>query len=109
MSIVTTTPNKLPETTLKGNGKLILTRELQDQIDFSHKKVGNIEWCGVLFYDKLAGDITNPESLIFEARRFYMMDIGTHGYTEAQFSGDTLVDMYTNTPEAEDIRRGLIH
>jgi len=108
MSIVTTS-SKLPETTLSGKGKLILTRELQDQIDFSHKKVGNIEWCGVLFYEKLAGDITNPESLILEARRFYMMDIGTHGYTEAQFNSEVLVDMYETVHDAEELKRGLIH
>lgn len=101
--------NRLPEYTIPGKGKLIITKELQDQIDYLHKQVGNIEWCGTLFYEKQEGNITDPKSLVFIAKRLYLMDIGSHSYTEAKFTGETVIDMFETVPEAEELQRGLIH
>lgn len=100
-------------------GTLYLSVELQRQIEWLHKQVGAKEWCGVLFYKRLEGDIDNPKDLKLRAEAIYLMDIGRETYTEADFDPDTAFDQWnvlkTNPDDAnEDVdygawKRGLIH
>lgn len=98
-----------PRLELVGKGKLILTRELQGQIDWLHDKVGNYEWIGILLYTKEEGDISDPNSLVLKAHKFYPMDIGTAGHTQATINADDIVDMYDRVPDAMELKQGLIH
>lgn len=104
-----TTTTRYKESLQPKKGKLILTKELQDQIDYLHQEVGNIEWCGVLFHEKVRGEITDPESLVLKAKYIYLMDIGSHAYTEAKFTPEVIMEMHTEVPDAEDLVKGLIH
>lgn len=100
---------RIPEVSLTGKGKLILTQELQDQIDYLHKKVGSVEWCGILFYTKESGEIHNPENFVLKAQQIYPMNIGSEAYTEAEIEGLDIIDMYEKVPGAERMKQGLIH
>ena len=100
---------RLPEVTLTGSGKLYLTQEVMDQIDYLHKKVGGVEWCGILFYTKESGEIHNPEDFVLTARQIYPMNIGSEAYTEADIEGMDIIEMYEKIPNAENMKQGLIH
>lgn len=91
-----------------GRGKLILTKELQDQIDFLHDSIGNVEWIGVLCFKRLQGDLANPDRLVLEARHIYLMSVDTSGHTDADM-GDSVIEIYESVPEMETMRMGLIH
>lgn len=100
---------KLPEVTLQGKGKIIISKHLQDQIDYLHRKVGSIEWCGILFFRKIEGEINNPESLVFEANDIYPMNIGSETFTSSEIEAEDVVNMYELIPDAYESRQGLIH
>lgn len=100
-------------------GTLYLSVGLQRQIEWLHKQVGAKEWCGVLFYKRLEGDIDNPKDLKLRAEAIYLMDIGRETYTEADFDVDTAVDQWDVVKANPDDpneevdygawKRGLIH
>lgn len=94
---------------LEGKGKLIITEELQKQIDFLHMQVGSIEWCGVLFYKVLEGTLGDPESLVIQAEQVYPMNIGSETYTAAEMEGIDVVDMYEKCNPNYTLKQGLIH
>jgi len=100
---------KLDKFELTNKGKLILSHNLQAEIDLLHKKVGNIEWIGVLFYTKVAGDIGNPSTLVLKADRLFLMDIGTAGHTEATMDAEEVLNMYDQIPDCMNLKQGLIH
>lgn len=96
-------------------GELVLTVGLQREIEWLHKQVGPKEWCGVLFYKRVAGDIDYPKSLKLVASHLYLMDIGREAYTEADMDDastidmwDTAIDPVTGEPDYT-YKRGLIH
>lgn len=107
------TPKKVvcPRIEVKERGKLILTRKLQAQIAYSHKQVGNIEWIGILMYKKLEGDIDAPKSLVLQADKFFLMDIGTSGHTDAIVDAEELCNLHDANPDIidEGLCQGLIH
>ena len=96
-------------------GTLVISVGLQRRIEWLHKMVGAKEWCGVLFYKRVEGDIDNPKSLKLHAQDLYLMDIGRETYTESDFDANTAVEMWDTVAEANgDIdyaawKRGLIH
>lgn len=100
---------RLKEVTLSGKGKLYLTNELMDQIHYLHKKVGGIEWCGVLFYKKLSGEINNPDNFALQAEQIYPMNIGSEAYTAAELEGVDTIEMYENCNPNYELKQGLIH
>lgn len=91
-------------------GKLIISPELEEQIDIFHAIAGSTEWSGILLYVIKEGDISKPESLVIEVKGMFPMDIGTPGYTEYDYDERTL-DMYDLYPNAleEGWRLGHIH
>ncbi len=96
-------------------GSLVISVGLQRRIEWLHKMVGAKEWCGVLFYKRLDGDIDNPRSLKLYAQDLYLMDIGKETYTEADFSPDTAIEMWDTVADTNGEvdygawKRGLIH
>lgn len=106
----TTTPvEKKEEFSYKDKGTLVISAELQRKIEFLHKQVGPIEWCGVLFYKRLEGDIDEPSKLKLLASDLYLMDIGREAYTEADFDADSAVEMWETVNDDYTFKRGLIH
>lgn len=98
------------ELVLSGNGKLILTNELINEIDYMHNKVNKgIEWCGILFYELISGDINDPKTLVLKAHHLYPMDIGSAGYTEADIDIDSVIEMDDVIPNVDKLQKGLIH
>lgn len=96
-------------------GTLVLSIGLQRQIEYHHKMIGAKEWCGVLFYKHLEGDIDDPKTLKLMATDFYLMDIGRETYTEATIDPASSIDMWdvvtdpaTGEPDYT-YKRGLIH
>ena len=91
-------------------GTLIISPELEEQIDIFHAVAGATEWSGILLYVIKEGDISKPETLVVEVKGIFPMDIGTPGYTEYDYDEKTL-DMYDLYPNAleEEWRLGHIH
>lgn len=95
---------------LPGKGKLILTKTLTDQIDWLHENAPkNKEWCGVLFYRHIEGDISEPKSLILQAEHLYLMDLGSEAYTDADIDVDSIIEMDDVIPDVRQLKKGLIH
>lgn len=88
----TTTPIKpSPKSINIGTvGKIIITEEVQDIIDYLHKKVGSTEWSGILYYKLTKGDIKTLKNLEFTAEFIYPMNIGSTAYTEFDYSGEVM-------------------
>lgn len=114
ISSSTTTPTKpvvkLNEFTPAVKGKLIITPEFKQQIDYLHAKVGSVEWCGMLFYTILEGDFTDYSKLVIRPDDIFLMDIGSSAHTAATVSQEDLMEMYEKIPDAETGKKyGLIH
>lgn len=89
-------------------GEIRITEFLKKQIDYYHKQVGSTEWSGILFYKHIGGDISKLKDLVFEAFAFYLMDIGSHAYTEFEYDSQ-IVNAYTLIPDAMESNTGIIH
>lgn len=107
-SLIVSAP-KLPEWKMNKSGTLKIPENVQQQIEYLHRKIGSTEWCGILFYSKEIGDLTDPETFMLRAEYIYPMDIGSPGYTSANISSENLIDMYETVPNAEKLKQGLIH
>lgn len=94
---------------LEGKGKLIIRENVKKQIDILHREVGNKEWCGFIFYNKLEGNISDPKSYVAEVVDIYPMDIGTHSYTESNNSGDEILKMADRVDAYMTSRTGYVH
>jgi proteasome lid subunit RPN8/RPN11 len=96
------------EVTLEDKVKLIISKELQAEVANLHRRVGDIEWSGILLYEVVEGNIKNPSSLVLKANRIYPMDIGSSTYTEYEFT-EEVMDMYDHIEGAEEMKIGHIH
>jgi len=94
---------------LKQKGKLIITEDVKKKIDQMHDRVGNTEWCGFIFYEKVEGSISDPETYVAKTTDIYMMDIGSHSYTESENHTDDVIKMVDRVPAYMENRYGLIH
>ena len=94
---------------LKQKGKLIITHNVKKKIDQMHDRIGNTEWCGFIFYEKVEGSISQPETYVAKTTDVYMMDIGSHSYTESDNHTDDIVSMVNRIPAYMENRYGLIH
>ena len=56
-------------------GRIIISNKLKNKIDFLHRKVGKLEWSGILIYKFESGVIENMKDLIFRA-----VDLYSYGY-----------------------------
>jgi hypothetical protein len=112
-------PRVLTETTLSKKGKVIITEQLQNQIDYFHQEIGEVEWSGVLLYKIIEGSILEPEKLVVEAYDMYLMDIGSATYTEFDLEFDNIKDIHEMYPDSNPVnmkdnienllRKGMIH
>jgi hypothetical protein len=99
------------------NPKLIISEKLTQKVTYLHRST-DVEWSGILLYSVLEGDIKNPETLVLKAEDFYLMNIGSHSYTEFS-AGAEIVNVYDaylrlDPDEAEKLNQpklnmGLIH
>lgn len=94
---------------LQQKGKLIITEDVKKKIDQMHNRIGSVEWCGFIFYEKVKGNISQPETYVAKTTDIYMMDIGTHSYTESENHTDDIVSMVDRIPAYMENRYGLIH
>lgn len=95
--------NKKEEIVLKAVPTVVITKNLKDQIDFLHKKVGSVEWSGVLFFEKIGDFEPNLEklnSLKFICKHIHLCDIGNATFTSYTID-NTLFDVYDEYPELD--------
>ena len=104
-----TTEKRYETLELQQKGKLIITEDVKKKIDQMHNRIGNTEWCGFIFYEKGVGSISNPETYVAKTTDIYMMDIGSHSYTESDNHTDDVVSMLDRVPAYMENRYGLIH
>lgn len=90
---------------------MIVSSNLQQQIDWLHKEVGKKEWSGCLVYETISGDLNNPNDLVFRAKGVFLMDVGTAGGTDFEVTGQDTFDLTEYYPSLMegDSRIGLIH
>lgn len=77
---------------------------------YLHKKYGNIEWSGYIYYSQ-EGDINDPANLKFHVNDFAVLDVGTSGRTEVDFEGDQMAHILDSRPEILEgkVKQGLMH
>ena len=109
MTTLNTVKKQYPVYQFPSKGKLIITKSVQNKIEQAHKRVGNTEWCGFVFYKKEAGTITDPASIVIRVTNIYIMDIGSHSYTESNNNSEDILTMDERVPEYYTDRSGLIH
>jgi hypothetical protein len=85
------------------NIKLILSKELSHTVSYLHRKVGDKEWSGILLYSVESGDISDPSSLVLQARDIYVMDVGISTYTEYDF-GTVITDVHKKFPLSDPFK-----
>jgi len=68
--------------------------------------VPNLEWSSILFYT--TSGTFGKEDFTCRAEEFYLMDIGTPGYTEYEFGPDVVAHIMKN-PELKKMKMGHIH
>jgi hypothetical protein len=109
--VVNARPPKLDVWKMDAKGTLYLSESLMHEIEYLHREVGAIEWCGPLLYEKLEGDLAEPETLKIRAHHVFPMDIGSPGYTAATLSGEDMVALYEQYPQLIESgwKQGLIH
>ena len=88
--------------------ELIIDKELQAQIAYLHNKHEGVEWCGMLFYEVEEGDMRDISKMKIRAKRIYLIDVGSAGYTSGDLD-EKLLDFYDQYPETMDMRMGFIH
>jgi hypothetical protein len=90
---------------LSNKPKLLLTKKVADQIDYLHKKCGEVEWSGELITSE-KGTLNDLDEWQIIAEDIYLVDIGVKAYTEYEvdkggFKAADIVDMYEKFPDLE--------
>lgn len=88
--------------------KLILTQEVVNQIKFLCEKISAVEWSGVLYHTS-TGDIDNPKEFVCKAEYVLLLDKGTSGYTEYDFSSPDFTSALFEKPELLNFSMSHIH
>lgn len=88
------------------NYKLIIPKEVEEKIRFICQQVWNTEWSGVLFYNYKGTFEDNTLEII--CKDIYIMDVGSHTYTEFSMSPN-VVSYMTENLELLDCKQALIH
>lgn len=99
---------------IKNIGTLKIPKNVELIFDALHSRIKNTEWSGILFYDLTKGDIKELKNLEFTARFFYLMDIGTSGYTEYDYNKNpelnlALIKSYDLYPDGLEKSWGHCH
>jgi len=92
-----------------GKPKVVISPNVLKDIDFMHREYKSLEWSGVIFYS-VEGDLSKPEELSFLVQGFYLMDLGTSGFTKFDFNTN-MPDIYMENPEVLENgwTMGLMH
>ena len=98
-----------PTSDLGEVGKVVISKEITNKIDFLHRSIGNVEWSGVLIYEVDLGDEDAFSNIVVKASNLYPMDIGDAASTEFFYTPEDVVNMYDSIPEALEMNIGLIH
>lgn len=93
---------------MKEKGRLVIPPEIISQIQFLHSYCGTDEWSGMLLYDVVSGNPSDPENFELKVKHIFLMDIGSAAATEYEPDGD-IVDIFDNIPEAMEWKIGHIH
>ena len=88
----------LERVTLSNKPKLIITKKLQNQIDWLHKKCGSTEWSGELITREI-GKITDLDNWTIIAEDIFLVDKGSPGFTgynfnEGAFKAADVMELY---------------
>lgn len=75
--------------------KLVISENLQREINFLHSKVGSKEWSGILAYSIEKGSL-NDEDVTFIGHGIYPMDIGVSASTDFDYKNISSVYRYFN-------------
>lgn len=86
--------------------KLIVTEEVERKIRHLCTNISSVEWSGALFYTSEGSYEEN--NIVITCKDIFLMDIGSHTYTEFDMSPDVIAYM-TSHPELLDCQIGLIH
>jgi hypothetical protein len=88
--------------------KLLISKELQDQIYWLCNNIHDDEWSGVLFYKILEGDF-GDQNCVVSVEYLYLMDIGSATYTEYDFASPELISFLMKNPDKRKMKYGHIH
>ena len=106
-SNISTNPTSALVTLTGVLGKIVISKEVQNQIDFLHSKTVGKEWGGVFTYTA-EGNISNLKDMVFTILNIYVMDVGTYSHTG--YSYDGFSKLYKTIPDTDlDVRIGTIH
>ena len=90
-------------------GKLIITQEVEDKIQYLCRCFPMVEWSGTLFYRVTAGSIDGDlANLTMETVDLYLQDIGVSAHTQFTVT-DEILDVYEHNPVLEDCKQAMIH
>lgn len=88
-------------------GKLIVEKALEEQIRLMCALSPSKEWSGVLFYT--AEGSIEKKDVVIRAKNFFLMDLGTGGYTEFKLGEDPSIARFMVDNNLFDCKSGLIH
>lgn len=81
-----------------------ISKDVEDKIQYICRKISDVEWSGILFFT-YKGSFKN--SLEINCVDIYLMDIGSHAYTEFEMSPDVIA--YMTEKNLLNCQFGLIH
>lgn len=93
------------KSTPNDNYKLTIPMKVENKIRYTCQKIWDVEWSGVLFFKYEGSFEENNLNIICED--FFVMDIGSSGYTEFFMSPDVISYMAEN--DLLDCQMSLIH
>lgn len=85
---------------------MLITPEFLNIVKYICKKVNQVEWSGMLFYN-MEGSIRNPESVVITPINIYLKDIGKHSTTGYEYD-PSCIDFVENN-DLMDAKHGMIH
>lgn len=99
---------KLKLEEIKEQPTLLISKEIQNDIAVLHHSIGKVEWSGVLLYEIKEGTLSDLSNMVLEAKRIFLMNIGTSGGTSFDYGSECL-DMYDMVSKSDTIIEGLVH
>jgi len=92
---------------LKTDIKLIISKELQQQVLYTHSIIGSKEWCAIVLFKEVSGSIQD-KNLVLQAQKMYPIMIGTETYVGGDISDEyaKLLDYYS---DAMDYKWAYMH
>jgi hypothetical protein len=89
-------------------GKVVITPSFHNQIKYLCSKINTVEWSGILYHTS-EGELENPETFVCKPQHILLMDKGTSGFTEYDFSSPLFMDGLHDKPELMSMIAGHIH